>query len=62
MLNAKRRLQDRDRDNKVGSKNEVLFPINAETVRAELLSQDVECSCYVFGVLMDDVEISIGFD
>lgn len=62
MLNTKGWLQDSHGDNKVRGENEVLLPINTETVRAELLSEYIESSCDVFGELMDNVEVGIGFD
>lgn len=62
MLNAKGRLQDGDRDNKVRSENKVLFPIDAETVRAELFTQNVERAWHIFGPLVNDVEVRVGLN
>lgn len=62
MLNTKGWFQDRDRNNEIRGKNEVLFPINTKTVWAELFAEDVQCSSDVLGIFVDDVEVGIGLD
>lgn len=44
MLNAKRRLEDRNGNHKVGGEDDIFVPVNGQTVRIEWLFNDVEGS------------------
>lgn len=57
-----RRLEDAERHDEVGCQDDVLVPVDAQAVRAELLAQDVEQARNVFGPLVDDVEVGVGLD
>lgn len=60
--NTQTRLEDTDRFHKVRGENELVLPVDAETVRRELLSQDVEGTLHIFGPLVDDIEVGICLD
>jgi hypothetical protein len=56
------RLEDRDGDDKVGGQDELLVEVDGQTVRRELLAEDVESRRHIFGPLVDDVEVGISLD
>lgn len=62
MTNAKGGLEDRDWLDKVRSENELVLPVKAQTVRRELLSENVESTIHILGPLVDDVKVGIGFN
>lgn len=55
-------LQDSDGLNEIGGKNQLLLPVNAKTVRRELLTKNVEGSLHILGPFVDNVEVGIGLD
>ena len=61
-LDTESRLEDSDRDNEVRSEDDVLLEINGQTVRRELLSENVECAVHIFGPLVDNVKVRVGLD
>lgn len=62
MPNPRTGLQDTDRLHKVRSKNELLVPVNAQSVRRVLFAKNVQGALQVFGPLVDDVKILISLD
>lgn len=62
MLDSNRWLQNTKRDNEVRGENEILLPVNTETVGVELFAEDVEETGNIFGELMNDVKIGVGLD
>jgi hypothetical protein len=62
LLDTKSRLQNRDRNNKVRSKNNVLIKVHTQSVRRELLSKNVKSTLNILRPLMDDVTIGISLD
>lgn len=62
LLNTKSRLQNRDRNNKVRSKNNILVKVHTQSVRRELLSKNVKSTLNILRPLMNDVTIGISLD
>lgn len=62
LLDTKSRFQNRDRNNKVRSKNNVLIKVHTQSVRRELLSKNVKSTLNILRPLMDDVTIGISLD
>lgn len=62
LLDTKSRLQNRDRNNKVRSKNNVLIKVHTQSVRRELLSKNVKSTLNILRPLVDDVTIGISLD
>lgn len=62
LLNTKSRLQNRDRNNKVRSKDNVLVKVHTQSMRRELLSKNVKSTLNILRPLMDDVTIGISLD
>jgi hypothetical protein len=54
--------EDRDGYNEVRGEDDVVLVIDGEAVGRELLAEDVQRGGYIFGPLMDDVEVGIGFN
>ena len=59
---TKTRLQDGKGNNEIGGQNDVFVPIDAQTVRIEVVSKYIDVGFDIFRVLGDDVELVIGFD
>jgi hypothetical protein len=61
MNNTKGWLQDCDWNNKIGRKNNVVLPVNSESMRIEILGQNVGGPGNIQNVwkLPDDIEIII---
>ena len=55
-------LQDSNRLDKVRSQNELLLPIDTESVRRELLFKDVESAFHILGPFVNDVKVGISLD
>lgn len=62
MPNPRTGLQDTDRLHKVRGKNELLVPVNAQSVRRVLVAKNVKGALHVLGPLMDNVKVLIGLD
>jgi hypothetical protein len=62
MAHTKTGLQDSDGLDEVGSENELLLPVNTQSVRRELLTKNVEGSLNILGPFVDDVKIGIGLN
>ena len=55
-------LEDGDGYDEVAGQYDVLVEVDAQAVGRELLAKDVEGRADIFGPLVDDVEVCIGFD
>jgi hypothetical protein len=62
VLDAETGLENGDWGHEVRREDYVVFPVNRETVRIKLLTENVECPGYVFRPLVDNVEVVISFD
>lgn len=64
MLNPKGRLEDRDGNDEVRCEDDILVPVNGQTVRVERFFDDVEISCNISEgwEFVDDVVVCIGFN
>lgn len=62
LLNTKSRLQNRNRNNKVRSKDNVLVKVHTQSMRRELLSKNVKSTLNILRPLMDDIAIGISLD
>ena len=62
MANSETGLQDTDRLDKVRCENQLLLPVNAQSVRRELLTQNVEGALHILRPLVDDVKVGIGLN
>ena len=47
---------------RLSSQDDVLVPVDCETVGRELLAEDVECGVNIFGPLVNDVEVGVSLD
>lgn len=56
------RLENGNWDDEVGCQDDVVLPVNGQTMGTELLAKNVECAFDIFGPLVDDVEIGIGLN
>jgi hypothetical protein len=56
------RLEDGDRDNKVGSQYDLLIEVDGQTMGRELLAEDVEGRLDIFWPFVDDVEVGISLN
>jgi hypothetical protein len=54
---AKTRLEDRDRNNKVRSENDVLLEINVQSVGRELAAENLQGTLNILGPLVDNVVV-----
>lgn len=55
-------LEDGERDDEIRSKHDIIGEIDGQSVRRELLLENVQGACDVFGPFVDDVEVCVGFD
>lgn len=55
-------LQDSDRLDKVRGQNELLLPVNTQSMGRVLLSQNVQSALYILRPLVNDVEVGISLD
>jgi len=62
MAHSKTGLQDSDGLDEVRSKDELLLPVNAQSVRRELLTKNVEGALHILRPFVDDVKVGIGLD
>jgi len=64
LLNAdgRGRLQNGNGYDEVRGQNDVLVEANAQTVRAELLAENVESTLHILRPLVNDVKLSVSFD
>lgn len=62
MLDAGGGLEDGEGNNKVRRQANLLLIVDGQTMRAELLLEDIECALNILWPLMDDVKILIRFD
>lgn len=62
MANSKTGLQDTDRLDEVGSKDELLLPVDAQSVGRKLLTQNVEGALHILRPLVNDVKVGIGLN
>lgn len=60
--NARAGLQDGDRDDEVRGENQVVLPVDGETVGGKGLAENVDGAGQILRVLSDDVEVLIGLD
>ena len=61
-VDTKSRLENGNRDNEIRSQDEVLLEIDCESVRVELLSQDVKGAGDISWVLSNDIKVAVCFD
>jgi hypothetical protein len=61
-LNTSGRLEDRQRDDEIGSQDDLVFKVDAQAVRRELLLKDVEGAIEIFWPLVKNVSLSIGLN
>jgi hypothetical protein len=61
MLDSQAGLQDGDRNDEVRCQDDVLLPVDTETVGRELLAENVECASDILGPFVDDVVVGICF-
>lgn len=62
LLNAGGRLKDRQGHDKVRGEDDVLVKVDAQAVRGELLSKNVESALNILGPLVDNVARGVGLD
>ena len=62
MAHSKTRLQDSTRLDEVGSQDELLLPIDAKSVRRELLLENVEGALHILGPFVNDVEVGVSLN
>lgn len=62
MTHSSAGFQDRDGFDEIRSENELLFPINAQSMRRELLTQNVEGTLYILRPFVDDVKVGISLN
>ena len=62
MTDTQGRLQNSNRLHKVRSKDQLLLPVDAQTVGRELLTQDVEGTLDILWPLVNDVKIGISLN
>lgn len=62
MSDLRDRLQDSDGLDKVRSQNELLVPVNAQSMGRVLLPQDVQSALDIFGPLVNDIKVFISLD
>lgn len=55
-------LEDSDWDDEVRGENQVVLPVDGETVGGKGLAEDVDGAGQVLGVLRNDVEVLVGLD
>ena len=61
MHNAKGWLQDCDWNNKIGRQDDVLLPVNSESMRIEIFAQYVGSAGNILWPFANDIEIIICF-
>ena len=62
MLDAERRFQDRERNDKIKGKNDILCPVDTQTMRIELFAENIAESGNIFGEFSNDVKVVVGFN
>lgn len=62
MAHSKTRLQDSNRLDEVGGQDELLLPIDAKTVRRELLLKNVEGAFHILRPFVNDVKVGISLN
>lgn len=62
MTHSSARLQDGDGFDEIRSENELLLPVNAQSMRRELLTQNVEVALHILGPFVDDVKVGISLN
>lgn len=62
MAHSKTRLQNSNRLDEVGSQDELLLPIDAKSVRRELLLKDVEGTLHILRPFVNDVKVGISLN
>lgn len=62
MTHSSAGFQDRDGFDEIRSENKLLLPVNAQSMRRELLAQDVESALHILGPFVDDVKIGISLN
>lgn len=62
MDNARAGLEDGDRDDEVRGEDQVVFPVDGETVGSKGLAENVDGAGQILRVLSDDVEVLVGLD
>jgi hypothetical protein len=62
MLDSEAGFENSDWGYEVRGEDYVVFPVDRETVRIKLFTEDVERPGYVFRPFVDDVEVIVSFD